>query len=272
MQTMIEILQTVGVFFGGVLARFGLFLAVLAVLVLPALAAALVMRAVAERRRSALGIRRVAGLLFRPDLFYAPGHTWLRRRGERRWSRTRLHRSERGAQRLAETRPRLTGASEPEWPPVQAAGALELGIDDLAQRLLPSVTAVELPRPGARIARGAPIATLHGGGRAVRIPSPVAGTVAGVNAAVVRDPALVKRDGYGKGWLVAIAPADPSFGDLPRGAAAETWLKRESARWSRFVEDRLGLAAADGGELIAPAPWLVGEKGWSELTAAFLDG
>jgi glycine cleavage system H lipoate-binding protein len=290
MQTMIEILQTVGVFFGGVLARFGLFLAVLAVLVLPALAAALIMRAVAEQRRSALGIRRVAGLLFRPDLFYAPGHTWLHRRGERRWSRTRLHRPPRGpqemsaapprvrissawgAQRLAETRPRLTGASEPEWPPVQAAGALEVGIDDLAQRLLPSVTAVELPHPGARIARGGTIATLHGGGRPVRIPSPVAGTVAGVNAAVVRDPALVKRDGYGKGWLVAITPADRSFGDLPRGAAAETWLERESARWSRFVEDRLGLAAADGGELIAPAPWLVGEKGWSELTAAFLDG
>jgi glycine cleavage system H lipoate-binding protein len=237
MQSVIEILQAVGVFVGGVLARFGLFLAMLAVLVVPALAAALVIRAVSSRRQRALGIRKVAGLLFRPDLSYSPGHTWLRPRGERRKS-----------------------------------GSLELGIDDLAQRLLPSVTSVEVPSLGAAVARGETVAILHGGGRAMRIPAPVAGTIAGVNAAVLRDPALVKRDGYGKGWLVAIAPADAAWAELPRGEAAESWLRRESARWNAFVEQRLGFAAADGGELVAPAPWLVGEDGWSELTAAFLDG
>jgi glycine cleavage system H lipoate-binding protein len=233
MQSVIEILQSAGVFLGGVLARVGFFLAVLAVLVLPALAIALAVRAVSSRRRRALGLRRVAGLLFRPDLFYAPGHTWLHRR---------------------------------------KSGALELGLDDLAQRLLPSVTAVELPRPGTAVARGEPVATLHGGGLAVRIPAPVAGTVAGVNAAVLRDPALVKRDGYGRGWLVAIAPSDASFDRLPQGAEAESWLRREAGRWTRFVEERLGFAAADGGELVAPAPWLVGEAGWRELTREFLGG
>jgi glycine cleavage system H protein len=233
MQTVIEIAQTVGVFLGGVLARVGLFLAMLAVLVLPALAVALAVRAISARRRRALGIRRVAGVLFRPDLFYAPGHTWLHRR---------------------------------------KGGALELGLDDLAQRLLPSVTAVELPRPGTTFARGETVAVLHGGGRAVPIPAPLAGTVAGVNAAVLRDPALVKRDGYGRGWLVAITPADPSFAELPRGEEAESWLRRESARWSRFVEERLGFSAADGGELLAPAPWLIGEAGWRELAAEFLHG
>jgi hypothetical protein len=106
----------------------------------------------------------------------------------------------------------------------------------------------------------------------VRIPSPVAGTVAGVNAAVLRDPSLVKRDGYARGWLLAIAPSDPSFDQLPRGAEAESWLRREAGRWTRFVEERLGFAAADGGELVAPAPWLVGEEGWRELTKEFLGG
>jgi glycine cleavage system H protein len=231
MQTILEIVQVVGVFLGGILARVGLFLAMLAVLVVPALLLALAVRAVSARRRRALGIRRVAGVLFRPDLFYAPGHTWLRRR---------------------------------------KSGALELGIDDLAQRLLTSVTAVDLAGPGMTVARGDIIAVLHGGGREVRIEAPVAGTIAGMNAAVLRDPALVKRDGYARGWLVAITPADPSFAALPRGEEAESWLRRESARWSRFVEERLGFSAADGGELLAPAPWLVGEAGWTELTTAFL--
>lgn len=233
MQPVIETLQSVGVFLGGALARVGLFLGMLAVLVVPALVAALVARGVAARRRRALGIRDVAGVRFRPDLFYAPGHTWLRGR---------------------------------------RAGALELGVDDLAQRLLTSVTLVELPRAGAQVERGETIATLHGGGRAVHVRAPIAGTIAGVNAAVLRDPPLVKRDGYGRGWLVAIHPADASYAELPRGERAESWMRRESTRWSRFFEDRLGFAAADGGEMIAPAPWLVGEEGWAALTAAFLEG
>jgi glycine cleavage system H protein len=231
MQGTIEVLQTVGVFFAGLVARLGFFLAMLAALVLPAVALALAIRAFEARRQRALGLRRVAGLLFRPDLFYAPNHTWLRRRAGR---------------------------------------TLELGLDDLAQRLVPSVTALDLPHPGVIVACGDTIAVVHGGARAVRIQAPVAGTIAGVNAAVLRDPGLVKREGYGRGWLVAIVPADPSFAELPRGEAAEGWLRRESARWSRFIEDRLGFAAADGGELVAPAPWLVGEENWKALTTEFL--
>jgi hypothetical protein len=37
------------------------------------------------------------------------------------------------------------------------------------------------------------------------------------------------------------------------------------------VEDELGLAAADGGELVAPAPALLGEHGWRRVVASFLD-
>jgi glycine cleavage system H lipoate-binding protein len=232
MTTLIEILQSVGVFVAGLLARVGLFLAMLAVVVVPALAIALIVRAVAARREKALGLRRVGGFLFRPDLSYAPGHTWLQARKNRR--------------------------------------GLALGLDDLAQRLLTSVTAVELPTPGKVVRRGDPIAVLHGGGREVKIPAPIAGTVLGVNAAVLRDPALVKRDGYGKGWLVAIAPLDAGWEQLPRAADAESFMRKEAARWSAFFEHRLGFAAADGGELVAPAPWLVGEEGWRALTAEFL--
>ena len=107
MQGVIDILQSAGVFVGGLAARFGMFLAMLAILVVPALVAALVIRAVQARRRRELGLRSVAGVLFRPGVSYAPGHTWL---AERR------------------------------------AGALQLGVDDLAQRLLPAVTAVDVPR------------------------------------------------------------------------------------------------------------------------------
>ncbi|HEY6098318.1 MAG TPA: glycine cleavage system protein H [Anaeromyxobacter sp.] len=231
MSVVADILQAVAVFLAGLFARLGIFLAMLAVLLLPALVIALGRRWVGARRGRALGLRRVAGLVFRPGAWYAPGHTWLERRG---------------------------------------GGALQIGLDDLALRLMPSVTAVELPRPGATLARGDVIARLHGGGRALAIPSPIAGTVAGVNAAVLRDPSLVKQDGYGRGWLVALAPADRAFEAFPRGGEAEAFLRREAGRFGRFLEDRLGFAAADGGELVSPAPWLVGEEGWKALAGAFL--
>jgi glycine cleavage system H protein len=231
MGSAIETVQAVGVFLLGLVGRFAVFLGMLAVLVLPALALALAVRFVAARRRRALRLSRVAGLLFRPGVAYAPGHTWLDRRG---------------------------------------GGSLEVGLDDLAQRLLPSVTCVELPRRGTRVQSGQSIAWLHGGGRVVSIPAPITGTIVGVNAAVLRDPALVKRDGYGRGWLVALAPADAAWESFPRGADGEAFLRREAGRFTRFLEERLGFAAADGGELVAPAPWLVGEEGWKTLTAAFL--
>jgi glycine cleavage system H protein len=231
MSGLVELLQSIGVFLGGLVGRAALFLAVLAVFAVPAIVLALGARAVQARRRRRLGLKTVAGVSFRPDVRYAPRHAWL---AERR------------------------------------GGALEVGLDDLGQRLLTSVTAVELPRAGTTVRAGEPLATLSGGGRAVRIPAPISGTVVGVNAAVVRDPAIVRRDGYGRGWLVAIAPADEDWKAFPRGEAAERWMSGESSRLARFLELRLGFAGADGGELVVPAPWLLGESGHAALIAAFL--
>ena len=231
MQTVVQILEAVGVFLAGLLARFGLFLVMIAVVAAPAVLVALALRWADRRRRYALGLKDVGGLQFRPDARYAPGHTWVT---------------------------------------VRSGSSLAVGIDDLAQRILTSVTAIELPRVGNAVEKGEILATLHGGGRAVRVRSPVSGIVAGINAAVLRDPGIVKRDAYGRGWLVAITPTDPSWEALPAGLAAERFLRAESDRFHRFLEDRLGFAAADGGALVAPAPWLVGEDGWRRLTAEFL--
>lgn len=231
MASIIEIAQGIGVFLAGLAARFGVFLVMVALLVVPAVALALGAHLLERRRRRALGLRPVAGVQFRPGARYAPGHTWLMAR---------------------------------------SSGSFAVGIDDIAERLLPAVSAVELARVGSSVDRGGVIATLHGGGRRLDIRSPIAGTVVGVNASAIRDPAVVKRDGYGRGWLVAIAPRDEAWMKLPAGPDAERWMRDEASRFARFVEDRLGIAAADGGELVAPAPWLAGEEGWRALAAEFV--
>ena len=232
MTTIYGAFELVAVFIVGLAARAGIVLALVILLAIPVLLIAAMMRGAGELKKRSLGLREVAGLLFRPDAWYSASHTWM----------TRL-----------------------------AGGSLRIGLDALALRLMPTVNAVDFKPAGTRVSAGSPIATIHAGARALTVRSPVDGVVVAVNAAALRDPGLVKNDGYGRGWLVTVVPADLEFASLPHGSAAESFLREESARWNHFVEGRLGYAAADGGELTAPAPWLLGDKGWRELADAFID-
>ena len=40
--------------------------------------------------------------------------------------------------------------------------------------------------------------------------SPAAGTVAEINPALDADPAVVNRDPYGEGWMIALKLSDPA--------------------------------------------------------------
>jgi len=230
MQTVIEIIQAIGVFALGLAARAGIVIGVVVLLSIPFLLLAYVLKASAGLKSRQLGLREVAGVLFRPDLWYSPTHTWIGRR---------------------------------------KGGEVAVGLDALAARLLPSVTGLEVPRAGTRIERGQPLATLYAGARSLTIPAPVSGIVTAFNRAALRNPALVKSEGYGRGWLVALMPASDEVAELPHGDRAERFMRQESARWDRFVEEELCYAAADGGHLVAPVPSLIGEAGWKKLASTF---
>ncbi len=223
MTAAIDILEALATFVVGLAGRLGVFLVAGLALAMPALAIALVWRAI-ERRR---GRGDVLGF----EACIAPNHTWLSPRRD---------------------------------------GTLTVGVDEIAQRILPSATAVELPRRGMRVHRGDPIVVIRAGRRAVRIGSPVDGTVAAVNRRLRREPQLLKDEPYGRGWLYRIESDDETWKKLPSGLWADTWLLAETRRLASFVEDELGVAAADGGELVAPAPALLGEEGWNKVVSAFL--
>jgi glycine cleavage system H lipoate-binding protein len=176
-------------------------------------------------------VARTGRFAWRRGSFHAPNHTWIASRGP---------------------------------------AELLLGIDDLAREIIPSVTSVELPRPGMVVRRGEPIAVLHAGRRSVRIEAPVNGLVVKANGRIVGDPGLVKRDPYGDGWLFSLTPADASYMQLPAEEEAASWMKREADRLERFFEHELGLAAADGGALLASPMTSLTEDGWKRLTSEFL--
>lgn len=156
------------------------------------------------------------------------------------------------------------------WLAPRRDGSVTVGVDEIASAILPSATAVDLPRPGMEVHRGDPIAVIHAGKRTVRIAAPADGVVERVNRTLGRNPSLVKDEPYRGGWLFAMAPANDGWKELPGGLRADTYILAERRRLSRFLEEELGLAAADGGELVAPAPALLGDEGWEKVVAEFL--
>lgn len=228
MSGLVEIAQGAGAFVAGVIVRLGIVALFAAALLLPVGVALGAVRLLRHARSAARGLRRVRGVLYKPGARYAAGHTWVEREGER----------------------------------------LKVGLDGVAQELLPWALAVELPPPGAQLREGDVVAVVSCGGVEARITAPVAGTVVAVNAEVARDPSLVKEDGYGRGWLFAVEPDDARWSTLPAGEIARAWIEDESDRLHRFLESRLG---AEGlASRASQAPRLLAGSDWNDLTRAFL--
>jgi len=232
MQAVIDAIQNVGIFIAFLAARFAVLLVVLAVLTVVFLAGLAVVRLVQAARQRALGLTRVDGLMWRPGVYFSPGHSWLLPR---------------------------------------EGGALRVGLDDLAQHVLARISEVILPSPGQMIRAGEPAAVIRCGRRRAAIPAPVTGRVVAVNRRVVSSPVRLHNDPYAGGWLYAVKPEDDStYARLPFGDDSRPWFSREAVRLSQFFEHQLGMAAADGGELVAPGPSLLTESQWEEMTQGFL--
>jgi len=230
MESLFGILESLGAFAVGLLGRLGVVLAAMALFLVPALLVWGGMLGVAWLRRRAQGLRLVGGIHFRPGLLYADGHTWVKRE----------------------------------------KGGARVGIDDLAQRILPWAVSVRLPRPGTALKAHEPAAVISAGGREAVVRAPVDGTVVAVNGDVALNPSLVKSEGYARGWLFLMRPAGEQLEALHGGSEAEQWMASEGARLHRYLEGRLGLAAADGGELVEPVASHLAPEEWADLTAEFL--
>ncbi len=102
----------------------------------------------------------------------------------------------------------LSYASTHEWLR-RDADDVTIGITDYAQSELTDIVFVELPELGRRLAAGDEIGALESIKAVAYIYAPVAGTVAGVNNALRKQPELINQDPYGQGWIVRLAPDDP---------------------------------------------------------------
>lgn len=233
MNAILDFLQNAGIFLAGLAIRLALFLAVLTVFLIPVLGVFYAVQWIKALRRRSAGMEVIDGVRILPRRHYAPGHLWLGKR---------------------------------------LLGGIRVGLDDLAQRLFPNLSAVELPRPGQLLRRGEPTIRLRSEGREAWLPAPMTGLVVATNEAAQRAPGVVNASPYGRGWLYAMRPATGSYREFPTGPAARTWLRAEEDRLRLTLEHELKFAAADGGQLLEHPATLLTKDRWEHVVTSFLGG
>ncbi|HEY3840777.1 MAG TPA: glycine cleavage system protein H [Bryobacteraceae bacterium] len=177
-------------------------------------------------------IDRISGFLAPDNLRYHAGHSWLLR--ERR--------------NIART-----------------------GADEFAAALAGGITSIELPKPGQWVRQGQKAWTLHRNGETTEMVSPIEGEVIEVNQEVLKNPALLRDDPYGRGWLMTVNVPDEETTTrnlVPRDLV-RNWMRSAVEQLYSLQPQAAYATAADGGEpardLLAGTP----ELPWQKVTRQF---
>lgn len=157
------------------------------------------------------------------------------------------------------------------WMVRERKNVLRVGADEFAAALLGKIEKIELPRPGQWIRQGQKVVSFYRDGRKTEMVSPTEGEVMEINTEVVNHPSTLRKDPYGKGWLVAVhVPDEENTGrNLVPKALVREWMREAVERLYSRQPALAGAVAADGGrpaeDLLAAIP----EANWTEVTGEF---
>ncbi len=157
------------------------------------------------------------------------------------------------------------------WALNESPALVRVGMDDFASKLAGKIERITLPQRGQWIRQGQKIWTLHRDGSAVDMVSPIEGSVAEINEAVLLDPDLASRDPYGEGWVVTVQSPDAktNFRNLLGGALARWWTEESATRLQRQMPGALGALAQDGGVAMADLTSQMPDQEWVKVAREF---
>ncbi len=157
------------------------------------------------------------------------------------------------------------------WLATERKGVVRIGADEFAAALIGKIEKVELPKPGQWIRQGQKAVSFYRDGQKTEMVSPTEGEVLQINAEVLNNPALLRQDPYGEGWLLSVhVPDEESTGRnmVPKGMIRE-WMRDAAERLYGLQPSLAGAVAADGGrpadDLLAAIP----NADWKQVTAEF---
>ncbi|MEN6314183.1 MAG: glycine cleavage system protein GcvH [Clostridiaceae bacterium] len=99
-------------------------------------------------------------------------------------------------------------SKEHEWVR-EEKGLLYIGITNYAQLALGDIVFVELPKEGKKLQAGNVLGVVESVKAASDVYSPVSGTVAKINKALIDSPELLNAEPY-ENWMAAVQPNDLS--------------------------------------------------------------
>jgi glycine cleavage system H protein len=157
------------------------------------------------------------------------------------------------------------------WLMRERKNVVRVGADEFAAALLGKIEKIELPKPGQWIRQGQKILTFVRDGVKAEMVSPTEGEVMEINRELLENPSMLRKDPYGKGWLVAVHVPDEENTTrnlIPKGLVGE-WMREAATRLYARQPALAGAVAADGGrpaeDLLAGVP----DANWAEVTAEF---
>jgi glycine cleavage system H protein len=157
------------------------------------------------------------------------------------------------------------------WLVRERQNVVRIGADEFAAALLGKIERIEAPKPGTWIRQGQKILSFYRNGEKTEMVSPTEGEVMAVNAELLSNPAALRQDPYGKGWVMSIHVPDEENTNrnlVPKGLV-RNWMRESIERLYSHQPALAGAVAADGGrpaeDLLSAMP----HQDWKQVTGEF---
>jgi glycine cleavage system H protein len=153
-------------------------------------------------------------------------------------------------------------------------GAVAVGLDDFAHKLIGPLDAVDLPAVGTALRQGQKAFSVVADGKPFDVVSPVDGNVVAVNEVARANPADAVRDPYGTGWLLKVEPRwlTANLKNLVSGDAARRFLDAAAGALSMRMSPELGVVLQDGGTPVHGIAREIDPVHWDDLVRSSLAG
>lgn len=133
------------------------------------------------------------------------------------------------------------------WAGLTQDGAVRIGIDDFAKKLIGPVDGMDLPNVGMTVHVGQPLFSVTQNSRRVQFHSPVGGRVVKVNAALNEEVEKLDVTPYHPNW-VCVIDGDDLDAEIPAlkiGKSAVTFFQDDIRRFLAFMSEDVRTTAAE---------------------------
>lgn len=121
----------------------------------------------------------------------------------------------------------LKYTKEHEWIRVDSDIAV-VGVTDYAQDSLGDIVYLELPQEGGTVTKDEPFGVVESVKAVSDLYSPLNGTVAEVNDALIDNPEVINEDPYGEAWMIKIEIENrDEIGELLSAEDYQKYLEEE---------------------------------------------